>query len=277
MISRFSSPKFHGAASGFTLIELLMVILIVSILAFASVEVFSDAANDSRFQETVNRMNQIKDALVGNPDLKVDGTRTHFGFVGDIGALPTALAGLQALLNNSSGYGAHQVSSSARIGYGWNGPYIDLGNPSATTIKDGWGRAFLYTYTSVFQATITSYGADGAVGGTGLDQDLTVTISESSAGATLFGFVCENTGPYDSSAQIELSYPDGSGGLTQSLQTVTAGMNGAFTFFSVPFGVRSITVYKPTKAGATTTKGPRIIVIDKPNVVVPCSLIDLGT
>ena len=275
MISRFRKTRI-GDESGFTLIEILMVIILISILAVGSLELFSDSANDSRYQETLNRMNQVREALIGNPDLKVDGARSSFGFVGDIGALPDSGTGLQALMNNSTGLGVFTARPDLRLTYGWNGPYLGIVDITATTVNDGWGRPLLYDAPTSFQATLTSYGADGAAGGTGLNQDVLITIPESLTSATLVGFVCQNSGPFDGEADIEVNYPDGDGNLSQVIQHVSVGMNGSFNFFTVPFGIRSITVYVPDKGSATKTKGPSTVIIDKPNFLVPCSLVDVG-
>jgi hypothetical protein len=147
---------------------------------------------------------------------------------------------------------------------------------TATTVTDGWGRPILYDTPSAFQASLTSYGADGVLGGSGVDQDLVVTIPESLTSSTVVGFVCENSGPFDADADIEINYPDGTGNVTQTIQHVSPGMNGAFNFFNIPFGIRSVTVYVPDKGAATQTKGPSTIIIDKPNYLVPCSLVDVG-
>jgi general secretion pathway protein G len=277
MISRFKRG-IRNNQSGFTLIEILMVVILISILAVASLELIHDSINDARYQETLTRVNQLRDALVGNPDLKVDGARTQFGFLGDTGGLPDSGTGIAALLSNPGSFGIFTADSTNRIVYGWNGPYLNGADPLATTIKDGWGRAVLYSATPPSQATLTSYGADGASGGSGFDQDIVVSITDSQTVASVFGFVCQNSGPFDAEAEIELNFPDGAGGLTQSIQHVSPGMNGAFSFFNIPFGVRSITVYVPGKtAPPTTVKGPSPIVIDKANFFVPCSLVDVGT
>lgn len=46
---------------------------------------------------------------------------------------------------------------------------------------DGWGRAIRYDVTGTSIVTLSSLGADGTAGGTGLNQDLLVTIDASKA------------------------------------------------------------------------------------------------
>ena len=253
-----------------------MVVILISVLAVASLEIFGDSDQDARYQETLSRMNRVREALIGNPDLKVDGARTSFGFLGDIGALPDSGAGLGPLLDSSYGYPSFSVDSTSHAGAGWNGPYLSTAEAGAITVNDGWGRPLLYEASSHFAATVTSYGADGSPDGTGLNQDIVITIPESMTQSMVYGFVCQNAGPFDSDADVELNYPDGNGGLTQAVYHVAPGQNGAFQFNQVPLGMRSISVYVPDKITATQTKGPSMLILDKPNVVVPCSLLDVG-
>lgn len=74
----------------------------------------------------------------------------------DTDRYPTAAEGLAALLQPPAGL--------AR----WNGPYVR----DASHLVDAWGRAFQYR-TDGSGFVITSLGADGAPGGTGVDADIT--------------------------------------------------------------------------------------------------------
>lgn len=268
-----------SSESGFTLVEVLMVVVLISVLAVASLQLFGDSDQDARYQETLSRMARVREALIGNPDLKVDGARTSFGFLGDIGALPQDDSGLGALLDNSGGYPPYSMDSGAHAGAGWNGPYLGSGDASSLLVNDGWGRPLQYTVSWPFSATLTSYGKDGAPGapgGTVYDQDIVITIPESMTSAMVYGFVCQNSGPFNADADVELGFPDGKGSLMRPSLRVSAGQNGQFQFKGVPFGIHSISVYVPDKSIGTPTKGPGMIIVDKPNVVVPCSLLDVG-
>jgi len=259
-------------SSGFTLIELLMVLILVSVLTVVSIEAINSSMDDSRFQETLNEMRAISDAIVGNRDLREGGTRTSFGYFGDVGALPAAIGGLTTI---PGGVSAYTVNSTARTAYGWNGAYLQGGDSGTDYTSDAWGTAYVYS-PGATPPTLVSYGADGVAGGTGLDQDITISWPVAERTATVEGFVSSAGSPYTAGAEAELNYPNGSGGLTQSLDTNLAAENGHFSFTSVPYGVRSITIYQGTKAAPTATIGPVIITVDRPQVLVPANQLDFS-
>lgn len=273
MISLMIDPKFRN--SGFTVIEILMVIALIAILSIASVEFFSESANEAKFQETVSRINQLRNAILGNADVKDGSVRTSFGYLGDLGSVPSSGFGLQALVSNP-GVSAWQMIPEVRLGMGWNGPYASNGNPSVDLTVDAWGSPLLYDPGSS-PPTLTSYGADQAPGGAALNQDITVTLPVEASFATVQGYICLNAGPMETRAEVELNYPDGSGALKQELIPVEPDQKGYFQFSNIPFGVRSITVYLPSKDTATQTIGPVLITIDKANFTVPCGSIDIGS
>lgn len=258
--------------NGFTLIEVLMVTLLVTILAVVSVTVLPDTINESRFNQTVAKLNQIRNAMIGNPEIREGTTRTSFGYWGDVGALPATITDL---LTIPGGVSAYAVNSTARVGMGWNGPYLSGGNSDTDYTKDAWGNALVYT-SGASPPTIVSLGADGAVGGTGFDQDITVTLPTEMTTATVSGFICQGGGPFTATAQVELNVPDGAGSLLQSEANLLPADNGQFSFASVPMGVRSITVYVPNSVPPNQVVGPVVFTVAQPNVVVPCSLIDVS-
>ena len=79
-------------------------------------------------------------------------------FRSDVGRYPTAGETLTAL------------TADPGDADGWTGPYVK--NPKS--LVDPWGHAIAYTVDPAGQNfTVTSYGADGAPGGAGLNKDLT--------------------------------------------------------------------------------------------------------
>lgn len=265
---RFSSK----IQSGFTLIEMLMAIILIAIVSVVSIEAINDSVDDMRFQETVDEMKAISDAIIGNDKLREGGSRTSFGYFGDVGALPSVIGDL---LTKPAAVSAYTVSSIHRTAYGWNGPYLTGGDSGTDYTKDAWGRSYVYS-PSATPPTLVSYGADGVAGGTGLDQDITITWPVAQRTATVEGFVSDAGSPFTSGAEAELNYPNGTGGVTQSLDTNLAAENGHFSFSNVPYGVRSIKIYKGTKASPTATIGPVIITVDRPQVLVPANQLDLN-
>jgi hypothetical protein len=253
-----------------------MVIVLVGVLSVATIDVITDTLNQSRFEATVSKMQQIQNAMIGNIAITENNVRTSFGFLGDVGAIPTASQGILALVSQPTpALAAYAINTTVRFGIGWNGPYISGGNTGTNYTLDGWGNAFVYNPTAN-PPTLVSYGSDGVAGGTSFAQDLTVTLSNQLVSATVQGFICNHGAPFTSNAQVELNYPNGSAVLTQSLITVATVNAGYFSFSNVPLGVRSITVYQPSKVAATGTLGPVILTIDKPIYLVPCNAIDIN-
>jgi general secretion pathway protein G len=131
-------------ASGFTLIELLVVLAILGmIVAFVTPQVLKylgRAKTDAAHIQIEN--------LAGALDL----------FRLDVGRYPTQTEGLEALVEHPSGLNS------------WNGPYLKQKSIPA----DPWGRAYVYKIPGDHgDYDLYSFGADGAPGGTGENQDVT--------------------------------------------------------------------------------------------------------
>ena len=155
--------------SGFTLIEVLMVVLIITIMAVVSITVLPDTINESKFNQTIEKMNQIRNAMIGNPEIREGTTRTSFGYLGDVGAIPTLITDL---LTKPGGVSAYALNSTVRFGMGWNGAYLTGVNAASSFTTDAWGTALIYT-PGASPPTLVSLGADATVGGTSLNQDIT--------------------------------------------------------------------------------------------------------
>ncbi len=124
---------------GFTLMELLVVLLIIGILSTVALRTIDATRDRGLFDQTTKEMNQLVQAIVGNPDLTYDGRRVDFGFYGDMERLPDSLRELV----QSSGDPA------------WHGPYLRLMavGDSVSYLYDGWGHLYTPNWT---QGTITS-------------------------------------------------------------------------------------------------------------------------
>jgi len=136
--------KIHPEG-GYTLTEMLVVIVIIALIAAVL---------------TPSLLGQLSRARAKTAALQLDTTAASLEmFKDDMGRLPTEQEGLKALITDP---GAE----------GWLGPYLKTNK----SLNDPWGHPLIYTVGSDGSATVTLLGADGKVGGKGVDQDLTETV-----------------------------------------------------------------------------------------------------
>ena len=196
---------------GFTLVELVMVIIIVGIIATIGIRTMSGSIESAKYEHTKKEMQQLVYAICGNPDIYTNGSRSNYGYVGDIGALPP---NLDALVS-SPGYST------------WHGPYINSdGNDDYK--KDAWNVNYEYSGT-----LLRSTGS-----GNNIDKALPVTSSEL-FNNNISGYIvdADNNSPgttYIGSLLLILEYPDGGGNMIT--MTTLPDKNGAFSFGNVPVG-----------------------------------------
>jgi len=244
---------------GFTLIELVLTILLIGLMAGVSVPYLKDSANASRYEATREKMEKIREAMLGTPAVDNSGRRTQFGYVGDWGGLPLALSSLVTAQTP-----AWTMNTAQAIGAGWRGPYLEekmLGSEGVT--KDKWGFTFAYN-PAANPPTLTSYGADNKAGGAVYDKDLIMTFATTAWRANVYGVVMDHTSPQPSK-NVQIQFPLAGNLVTQ---TATTNAAGAFSFTQVPFGVRAVTV-----TGAPSI-GPRPIAVETPHHVISGGLLN---
>jgi len=210
---------------GFTLIEVIIVIVIAAILATVAMRSAFFISKTAKEEETKQELEVLQFAIVGNPLLYNDNTRSDFGYVGDVGSMP---ANLDALFFNPGGYAT------------WNGPYIKRRfeqDPDGYK-QDAWGAAYTYGGNS-----ITSTGS-----GSNIVRELGTSINDFLING-VEGVVLDLDGTppgiiFRDSIIVRLTYPNGIGGY--SSVTTVPDIGGFFSFGSVPIGNHDIEiVYGP--------------------------------
>lgn len=159
---------------GFTLLEMLMVILIIAAttkIVAVSMEDFGYAA---RYEQTQDRLDTLRQAIIGNPKRTINGQPDISGFVKDMGRLPINLRELVSSdsfcldptyavdVSNDTNFGTQALCEAAghtwhtiagvtgpnlfegNLVAGWQGPYIQVNDAATSTtddiFPDGWGN-----------------------------------------------------------------------------------------------------------------------------------------
>jgi general secretion pathway protein G len=210
---------------GFTLLELVVVIAVIGILAAAISPAVFQQLLQGRIDATREEAKAIYAGMLGAPD------GGSFGFVGDIGRLPTSFEELA----QPGGLPSYTTGNVRSIGMGWRGPYVNTGTTRGDYLTDAWGRA----YSGAATGQVRSAGPDGAfdtaddivyppappvIGGT-----VTVTVKTSSGGKT----VVDPPG-----YRVDLYYA------SNGAQSAVSDVAGPFSFTNVPLGVHAVQVVR---------------------------------
>jgi prepilin-type N-terminal cleavage/methylation domain-containing protein len=214
--------NIYKNSCGFTLIEVVMVIIVIGIVGAMALNTMKVSLDDKRRIDTKREMETLARAIVGDPALTQGGTRSDFGYVGDIGAFPP---NIQALYQNPGGYAT------------WDGPYLPAGftRDTADFKIDEWG-------------TVYSYGGGITITSTGGGSTLTRKIADATSDYlvnTLNGTIRDVNdsapGPiYKDSVDIVMTIPNGGGSITS--RTCSPDSFGAFTLDSLPAGVHPLRI-----------------------------------
>ena len=216
---------------GFALAEALVVIVLLGILASIATHTMTESMATAKYEHTKKELEQLALAIVGDPSVYVAGARSDFGYVGDVGALPPDL---DALVTNPGGYST------------WHGPYISRNFDSDDFKKDAWGVLYVYSDT-----LLRSTGS-----GSNIDKIIASSTADLLANS-IEGCVVDASGDvpgpvYRDSLQLELVYPEGSGGLATASTNPTA--TGNFSFSGIPIGNHSLRlIYLPDSDTTTYT------------------------
>lgn len=257
------NSKKTGFQAGFTIGEMVIVIAIIAILAALITPLAVNTITQGRIDACIKELENIKKAIVGDPELVQNGTRSSFGFVGDIGLLPATLD----QLTDGTGLPAYpQTSPSGNTTWGWRGNYI-------SDYRDPWGRDYLYinnwpggspTFLALppIIAVIRSVGPDGQDDG-GADDDISIVIRTDEAFSMVSGNMLDECGAGVQYQSVQLNYPVGTTTLGSQLLIPGAGQV-VFNFtIPVPIGVREISFL--AEVGDTTTQTQFMIINNGPS------------
>jgi len=239
---RMGSGRQEKRGQGLTLIEVIVILAVLVILVALLVPSTVQILTGARRNVTLDEMENLKKAMIGDPDLKTSGVRSSFAYLGDMGNLPSTLDDLVT----QGAQPAYAFNSSKGVGAGWRGPYITLGpgSDAASHRVDAFGNDYAYSITNftnaqgqTVDAQVVSLGADGVAGGTGNDEDvaLETLVAETTATVTGYGFGLDGN-PLDG-ATVTMNFAL-SGVLTST--NFTSDSSGFYQFNNIPFGIRSV-------------------------------------
>lgn len=217
----------HTDQAGFTLIEVVLVIVVTGIMVGVAMRGGKQIADSARSEETKQELEALSRAIIGNEMLENSGSRPDFGYVGDVGSMPSSL---DDLVTNPGSYAT------------WNGPYIQNRFTQSTDDykRDAWNS--LYSYSG--GVTITSTGS-----GSNIVRNLAASTADLLIN-NVSGLILDVDGKppgttYKDSLTVRFIYPNGSGGTTTKIITPDAG--GFFQIDSIPIGNQDIQViYLPS-------------------------------
>jgi len=141
MPDRGTISASRRAQAGFSLLEMLIAVGILSAAAYVALDTVESDRGQMRFDLTETRLKMIRRAIVGDPDLAVNGGPVVSGFAADVGRLPDCLEELVTRMPDCDGNGIEEIPAYAELvpglNVGWRGPYLTAG-PGG--MFDAWGN-----------------------------------------------------------------------------------------------------------------------------------------
>lgn len=177
-------------SNGFTMLEVVIVIAVIAILAGLIAPLAVNTIKQSRVNACWEELQVIKKAIVGEPAWVETGSRSSFGFVGDVGTIP---GDLQELITRAATRPTYHQDTSTGMFFGWRGPYI-------SDRLDPWGRNYNYLVRNATDTdkTIVYIWSSGSDGQTAADPTSTVAMNTDNIRISInqdeaFSMICGNT------------------------------------------------------------------------------------
>jgi general secretion pathway protein G len=137
-------PTRAYLSQGFTLLEMLVVLVIIGLLAGLVGPQLLGRVDTSKVTAADTQIRMLKASI---ETMRLD-----------IGRFPTEEEGIQMLMT---------PPQDEKIARKWRGPYLSEDVP-----LDPWGNPYIYKPTTGTKMALYSYGADGQLGGEGIDADV---------------------------------------------------------------------------------------------------------
>lgn len=274
--------------AGFSLLELAVVLTIIGFLAMIASPIWLNKSDQMRYEQTVDQLEELRTALLGNTPTYINGLRQFSGYVYDMGGLPA----LEDVLGTSGDADDDQPSAlwdqgtlpdweydaDARIYAGWRGSYIE--SPADDVLKDGWGNPLVFSLADN-DLTIESYGADGTddTGSeAGYDEDIVLDVREEEYRSAVAGRVADDSVTSANARVILYAAADGvvtaytlDAGLPadkyfrfdeqdESIEPETESSNSGRKYLAVPAGICSI--YACDATNLPTDPAPTVLSLE---------------
>jgi len=185
-----------GQQRGFTLLEMVLVVFIMSGLSLMAVSFIDNEDSQYRYEETRDKLKQIRKAVLGNDELVVDGQLLLSGYAVDNGLLPATVEALITLPTDYDVFALHNPifdadpdaitginddigivlnESDEKLFKGYRaGGYLQT-NPGSAEFYDGWGYSLVAT-PAANTVSFESKGFKNAPGGIEYEEDISITI-----------------------------------------------------------------------------------------------------